>query len=277
MKRLLLFAVAGLLSVSVVAQVFKVGDTRANLSIGVGSLSSPEASRATFDQHFTMEWGVASIGDKFTIGLGFSVNNNFRNTGSSVVFGTYDYTYSYSYSERKRGSSNVTYTTKTQRRNGSGHVECDLLTDHVDLLFDVSFHYSPVRNLDVYGIVGAGVGVITYIVSNIGDDPYGFSSYSTFSGSEYGDYRKPSGIDFGYWRIGPYSYNDLDHVQWQDEYDATFVPSIAIYIGATYYFTEHWGVDLQVGLLNANFCVSEEDILQASSFGTFAVGATYKF
>lgn len=271
MKRLLLFAVAGLLSVSVVAQVFKVGDTRANLSIGVGSLSSSYGSAATFDQHFTMEWGVASIGDKFTIGIGFAINNNFRDLGSSSLEGQYDYSISTKYDHRNYLTD---YRLRTDyriiHRKGTGNADCDLSADHVDLLFLATIHYSLIKNLDLYGIVGAGMGVMTYPTRNI-ENVSGFSERN-YQGSEDGN-RYGSGY---YFKTYPYYYNDLDHVKWEG-IEPQIVPSIAVYIGATYYFSEHWGIDLQVGLLNANFIVNEEHKFNFNSFGTFAVGATYKF
>ena len=47
---------------------------------------------------------------------------------------------------------------------------------------------------------------------------------------------------------------------------------MALYVGATYYITDNWGIDAQIGMISS--------VLQKSytnSFAIFAVGASYKF
>lgn len=271
MKKILLIIVTtAMLSSAVSAQVFKVGDTRTNLTIGVGALSADGKSDATFDQHFTMEWGMISMAEKFTVGIGFAINNNFRNIGKSAIIGNYNYTYSYLSSHRYSGSgvSNITTKTNAVRRKGTGTMACDMAIDDADALFIATLHYSPINKLDLYGIIGAGVGIMTYPVRNFGKTE-GFSEYSS-NGTEIGD-RYGKGI---YLKTYPYYYNDLDHVEWT-KHKPQVVPALALYVGGTYYLTEHWGVDLQIGLLSANIKVKENGY--PSSFGTFAMGASYKF
>ena len=57
-------------------------------------MAYPDNSKVTFDQHLGMEWGIANFGDRFTIGLGFNINNTYGGTLEGKVAGEYDYTYS---------------------------------------------------------------------------------------------------------------------------------------------------------------------------------------
>lgn len=73
--------------------VFDKGDRKMDLMIGVGMVDYPGSSKATFDQHFGMEWGVAKLSNNLTLGLGFDINNMYGASFDGAVIGTYDYTY----------------------------------------------------------------------------------------------------------------------------------------------------------------------------------------
>lgn len=53
------------------------------------------------------------------------------------------------------------------------------------------------------------------------------------------------------------------------------VPSMAIYVGATYMLTDRWGFDVQAGLINANLKGAKKGY--PNSYGVFALGASYRF
>lgn len=264
-KILLMIATTAMLSSAVSAQVFKVGDTRTNLTIGVGALSPKGNSKATFDQHFTMEWGVANIAEDFTIGAGFAINNTYHNMGVLPIVGTYDYYYLYSWRVRT-SYTDTGNKTKQVHREGYGFAEANVHRDDINAQGIVSFHFSPLNKLDVYSIAGIGIGLMNFSVVNIRNER-GFAEANE-------DYESGNRLGSGSYSYYKYSYNDLDHVKWA-EYKTTVVPSFSIYVGGTYYLTEHWGVDLQIGLLSANIKVKENGY--PSSFGTFAMGASYKF
>ena len=109
MKRFLILSLLFVFTMGVSAQgVFGVGDKKVDFTIGVGKVRH---TGATFDQHVNMEWGVAKIADKFTIGVGFSVNNTYGGKVVGTIAGEYDYTY------------NVIRTTKTKNRYNPRHLQ----------------------------------------------------------------------------------------------------------------------------------------------------------
>ena len=268
MKKLLLFLAVASFGVKGMAQApFDKGDRKMDLTIGVGTIEYADKNRATFDQHFSMEWGVAKIADKVTVGLGFAINNQYGGSYESIAAGKYDYYYNhhswgkvYSFSKDKweKFDSN-----KRVHREGVGTADANVAREDVDALFTCSFHYSPLPKLDTYIKVGAGVGVMNYIIS-------GHKNLKGFSSADYYNHDVSKYND----SYDSYSYNDLDHVKWNG-YHAKLVPSMAAFAGATYYLTERWGADLQIGVIDANFKSKKKGY--PNSFGVFAVGCTYKF
>lgn len=255
MKKLLSLTILCLVCVTATAQVFEKGDRLADLSIGVGSVDFGK-SYTTFDQHFGMEWGVASIADVVTIGVGFTVNNSYASLGKGRIAGTYDYYYS-----RYVNSGVIDYDrTQQVHREGVGYADAVVSRDDVNAQATVSFHYSPLPKLDVFAKVGAGIGVMNYTIGKISNEE-GFSSDS-HSGS------------FGQaGSVMEYSYNDLDHVKWSKP-KSKAVPAISVYAGAAYYLTDNWGVEALLGLISTNVW---NNISYGNSYGVFAVGVTYKF
>ncbi len=255
MKKLLSLTILCLACVTATAQVFEKGDRIADLSIGVGSVAYGK-SYTTFDQHFGMEWGVASIADVVTIGVGFTVNNSFASFGKRTILGIYDYYYS-----RRVNSGVIDYNgTQQVHREGVGSADAVLFRDDVNAQATVSFHYSPLQKLDVFAKVGAGIGVMNYTVGKISNEQ-GFSSNSHTGSLGQGG------------TVMEYSYNDLDHVKW-DKPKSKAVPAISVYSGAAYYLTDNWGVEALLGLISTNVW---NEIFYGNSYGVFAVGVTYKF
>lgn len=247
--------------------VFDKGTRKMDLTIGVGTIEYVDKNRSTFDQHFGMEWGVAKIANKVTVGLGFQVNNSYGGTFDGMVAGKYDYTYTvntrgkvYSYSDKKWHSAN---DSKSVRRKGVGTAEADVSRDDVNALFMVGFHFSPMKKLDTYLKVGAGVGMMNYIVSNKRNTS-GFSSADKTSVNNSNIVQTTTS----------YKYDDLDHVKWEG-LDSKVVPAMSVYVGATYKITSKFGCDLQLGLISAN--LKDKDKGYPNSYGVFAVGASYFF
>lgn len=242
---------------TVAAQEFNVGDRRLNFSIGVGTIAGDgDLSTTSFDQHFGMEWGVARIGDKITVGAGFSINNTYGPLGDMTIAGTYNYYY-----YQHVNSTVIDYNKGNQaHREGIGTAQAKITREDINALATVSFHYSPMPKLDVYANLGVGVGVMNYIVG----DPHDEQGFSARSGTS----KLPSGTTVYT------SYNDLDHVKWMDM-ETKFVPAISVYVGATYYLNDRWGLEAQVGLLSAN--IKDKDKGYPNSYSVFSVGASYKF
>lgn len=253
------------------AQVFDKGDRKIDLTVGVGVIKQPtmqgEKNKATFDQHFGMEWGVAKFTDKFTLGVGFSVNNAYGGTYESPVAGTYNYQYNYSehgkvfkYSTDKWERISVN---EKRTREGVGTADADVSREDINIMPTIAFHYSPMSCLDVYVKIGVGVGVMNYLFSNFRNEN-GFKSVNINNHNENKLYDVYT----------TYSYNDLDHVKWEG-YETRVTASVAAYIGATYMLTEKWGLDAQLGLVSS--CLKESKYKYPASYSIFAIGASYRF
>lgn len=259
----------GLIALSAHAQdAFDKGDRKMDLTIGVGTVAYADKSRTTFDQHFGMEWGIGRIADQVTIGFGFAVNNAYGGKFQSKVAGEYDYKYTrttygkvYNFSTKKWDRINETQKVS---RQGVGTADADIAREDVNALLTLSFHYSPMPQLDTYLKIGAGVGYMNYLVGN-------YQNTDGFHSASVNDYRETQYTEV----TTRYSYNDLDHVKWSSVGDSKIVPAMATYVGATYYLTECWGIEAQLGLISTN--IKDKDKGYPNSYGIFAVGATYKF
>ncbi len=247
--------------------VFNKGDKKVDLTIGAGIVAYEDKSRATFDQHLGMEWGICSFADKFTLGIGFAVNNSYGGSFSSLVSGTYDYSYTmsswgkiYRYSTKKWENFSES---KEVRRSGSGTADATISREDVNAQFVAAIHYSPMPKLDTYVKVGVGVGYMSWIVSDIhNEDGFMEANYHETHTSKIRE------------TTDSYSYNDLDHVKWA-EYKSKVVPAMSLYVGATYMLTEQWGVDAQIGLISANIKGNKSGY--PNSYGILALGASYHF
>ena len=248
-------------------QVFDKGDRKADLTVGVGIVAYPDNSKVTFDQHLGMEWGIANFSDRFTLGLGFNVNNTYGGTLEGEVAGEYDYTYTrssygkvYRYSTKKWETFN---DTKEIRREGVGTADADISREDINAQITVALHFSPMKRLDTYAKIGAGVGYMHWMVSNLHNEE-GFKS---------ADVNERNKNDM-YDTTDRYKYNDLDHVEWSG-FDSKVVPAISVYVGATYMLTDRWGIDAQAGLISANLKGSKKGY--PNSYSVFAVGTSYRF
>lgn len=252
---------------TVAQNVFNKTDRKAELSIGVGTVAYADKNRPTFDQHLGMEWGVASVAERFTVGLGFKVNNSYGGNFESMVAGTYDYSYTrrsygkiYRYSTKKWESFDETTQVK---RSGVGTGDGDISREDVDAQFTATLHFSPMSRFDTYIKVGVGVGYMHWMISNIRNEN-GFGKADVNETNET-SIRQTTDI---------YSYDDLAHTKWQG-LKSKVVPAMSIYLGATYMLTEKWGLDAQIGLISARLKGNKRGY--PNSYSIFAVGASYIF
>lgn len=264
MKKLIVLFTLLAFTLGINAQnLFDKGSKKVDLTIGVGTV---RGTGATFDQHLNMEWGVAKIGDKFTIGAGFAVNNSYGGKFTSTIYGEYDYTYTrkdYIKVKNKMNRWVASHERKEIQREGYGTATANVLREDFNAMATVSFHYSPIKKLDTYAKLGLGIGCKTYVFKKIRNEK-GFSNADVKNKVIVDNSERHSEVT--------YKYNDLDHVEWQG-YKAKVSASMALYVGATYYITDNWGIDAQIGMISSNL----EGKYYPNSFGIFAVGASYKF
>lgn len=266
MKRLLSISAIAALAIAASAQEFNVGTTKASLSVGVGVYNSADKPRATFDQHLNMEWGIGQITDKLTIGVGFAINNAFGGSHESAVVGSYNYTYNVTVSSKTLNSHNRwvgSTDNETRRRKGQGYAQCNAAAEHYNAMATVAVHCTPMSRLDAYVKLGVGAGAMSTILTNYHDEQ-GFSKDT---------YKKTTETKTKVWTTR-YSYNDLDHAEW-DDCETKVTPAVAFYVGATYYITEQIGLDAQFGLVSSN--IKDAKKAYPSSFSILAIGAAYRF
>ena len=263
MKKLIVLFTLLAFTLGINAQnLFDKGSKKVDLTIGVGTV---RGTGATFDQHVNTEWGVAKISDKFTIGVGFAVNNSYGGGVESTIYGEYDYSYKQTTTTKTKNANNrwvQSSQSKNVKREGYGSAKANLAREDFNAMVTASFHYSPIKKLDTYAKIGLGVGCKTYITNNL-SNTNGFNEANVQNKSIVDNNERKSWIT--------YKYNDLDHVEWNTP-KAKAAAAMALYVGATYYITDNWGVDAQIGMISS--------VLQKSytnSFAIFAVGASYKF
>lgn len=150
-----------------------------------------------------------------------------------------------------------------RRREGVGTADADVSREDINIMPTVALHYSPMKKLDTYVKIGVGVGMMNYLFSNFRNEN-GFKSVNINNHTENKLYDVYT----------TYSYNDLDHVDWEG-YKIRPSVAVAAYIGATYMLTDKWGLDAQLGLVSS--CLKESKYKYPASYSIFAIGASYRF
>lgn len=259
MKKIALMASMLMLSVMISnGQTFDKGDYVLNVGVGVGTVKNlPNIERqTTFTQKLSMEWCVVDkLGERGSLGIGFAVNNGYGGKYSTALVGEYDYEYILT-TRVQNLNGGYNYDRREIEREGFGSANADLSRNDLSLLFTTSFHYQMGKKLDTYLTLGVGATGIIDVVSNVRNE-LGFSSASS---SLTDDAMSAS-----------YKYDDLKHVEWIGV-GATVQPAIAAYVGARYYFTDHFAANIEAGLLNATLSKK-----YGFGYNHLAVGLSYKF
>ena len=254
-KFITLFALLAIVLGVNAQNIFEIGDKRIDINLGGGIINYAEQPKMTFDQHINMEWIVAKLGKKVSLGVGFALNNIYGGFKETTMTGEYNYMYT------KTTTTNNAAVVEQIPRMGIGTADADISRDDINAMATVSFHYSPTKKLDTYVKIGAGIGGLSYIIDDICNIE-GFHSENVHKASS----SNPNAMV-------TYRYNDLDHTIW-DGYEPNVAASVAAYIGATYYFNDELGLDAQVGLVSANLTNKAKN---ANAFSLFALGIAYKF
>lgn len=244
-QKIILFGLVSMVAFSGMAQgVFKKGDRKVDFTAGIGTVDYPDKTRVTFDQHLGMEWGIAKIATKMTVGVGFNINNTYGGALDGMVSGSFNYSYNklsygktYSYQENKWKSFS---DSKKVNREGVGTADADVAREDVNAQAVAAIHFSPISRLDTYLKIGVGVGCMNWVVSNIHNE----------EGFDKADVNRTSSSKV-HEVTDSWKYDDLAHVKWEG-YKSKVVPSMSAYLGATYMLNEKWGLDGQIGLISTN-------------------------
>lgn len=241
---------------------FSKGDKTANLSIGLGSLNNS----FSFGQQFSMEWCVADgwINNRASLGIGFAINNNAFGKYTTFLTGYYDYTYTHTtYHSNIPSWLNIDKQyTNTQHREGTGSCWADVTQDNISAMATCSFHFQFTNKLECYALIGFGAGV------NFNDFEYYNIRGLSKKNYDKTHQRGSNGIK----TRDVYSYNDFDHVVWDQgikEIRACFAMSGLV--GARYYFAPQWAAQMELGLIGGTFN------RQTSGCTVWSIGISHKF
>lgn len=270
MKKFTFFLLTLVSTSTVFAQTFKRGDMVADLTIGVGSaqvsaqhyndnkeLISEKQAKPTFTQKLGFEVGIWDITENSALGFGVNINNACGAAHNSYVTGTYDYTY-YSTSYTKNNGRWQTSNHQEHKRSGSGNAIAKTTIDDFNVMFKLAYHHQLIDNLDTYFALGFGVDSRRNFYGSYSETTGFSAARQEYDSNHSGSFQLT------------YSYDDLDHVEWQN---STSFPAfcMAAYIGARYYLTENWGITCELGLTSLSI---KKDL---NDFSIFNLGACYKF
>lgn len=262
-------------AVPVFSQTFRKGDIVVDLGVGIGvaevtdtrytsnsksEVKTDDKMGVTFTQQLGVEIGVFNFNEKSSLGFGVNVNNSWGATHQSIVTGNYDYTYTIHEYRRSTGTFSRWQSAgySTGERRGSGTAQARTCLDELNIMFKLAYHYEAIKNLDLYGALGFGISSYRELYSDY-TNKSGFSNLSN---------KLDESSKLNYQAV--YSFNDLDHVVWQNSVpSARFV--LGAYVGMRYYFNDHWGVYGQVGLPSLSF---KKDL---NNYSIFNCGVSYKF
>ena len=258
------------LTLNAKSQSFRKGDMVADFGVGVGisqltpnELVSDNTTKMIFSQKISFEVGILNFGDKSSLGFGVSLNNACGAAHENVISGSYDYSYTisrYHYIQNKGGRYLwELYDRDVANRKGIGSAKAKTIVNDFNVMLKIAYHREIINKLDTYVSIGFGMSGYKYFYSNY-TDLNGFSSKSSVFDSKRKDISYQSS----------YSYDDLSHVEWQQgAMQGRF--AIGAYIGARYYITDHWGVNVETGLVSVSL---KKDL---NDFNIISVGTSYKF
>lgn len=244
---------------------FAKGDVMVSGGIGLATNIYSEHVGAMFSQKVSVDFGIANLGKRTTLGIGFALNNSWGDKHDGKVAGSYNYEYTSRTVERtKNGTRWQTTMDKTQKhhRSGTGTADATFTSDCITALANVSIHHQFAPKLEGYAVMGFGGGMMITRCSDF-HNYNGFHSEYVNKTDEIGSKKK---VTF------TWSYNDLAHTKFTDGGDSeTFCLSISTFCGVRYWLNQHLGVMGEVGLDAASFKGG------ASTLDLMKVGCVYKF
>lgn len=272
MKKSILLLSAAMLCLSANAKEFGKGDVVVDLGVGTGfmhgteselikgELQSDKVNKMTYNQRLGFEFGVLDFSDKSSLGIGFNINNAISSKFNSRASGTYNYTYTrqnYHYvTNHNRGRWEM-YQSDEVTRSGSGSANAKNQFIDLNVMAKVAYHHQFLDKLDTYVAVGFGVARVHRNISDF-TDKEGFHEGTSTLEEATGNYQFV------------YSFNDLDHVKWENGTNSGRLVA-GCYLGARYYLSKNWGINLDLGLTSISFAPGAND------YSLCVIGASYKF
>lgn len=243
--------------------IINVADSYYN---STNELKHRDQDKLTFTQKLGFEFCVHEFNEKSSLGIGVSLNNATFGTHNTYVSGSYDYSYVATVYSKSYGSSHWLKSFETRQRSGTGNALAKTTIIDYSVMAKVAFHRSFGERWDTYAALGIGVA---YVTSLYGDYSHttGFTN-KTQTFNQTGTYGSS------------YSFNDLNHVVWDQGSDSQGRFAIAGYIGARYFISSNFGIGVEVGLTSLSLRKITESSGKDKWYNDYSllnVGVAYKF
>lgn len=253
------------------ADPIEKGARIADAGIGVGAITnSGGPDKAMFTQRIAFEYIIKDdlriFGQPFSIGVGLAIDNGVSGKTDRVqIIGNYDYSYnSVNYGWRRDPTTGLRTTVsekETIERKGYGTAYTRFRRDDISFLPQASLHCSPIDRLDTYLNIGIGVAVLNHFST-------GLTDLKGFSEKSFSQTMKNDNEDV----TTAYSFNDLDHTQWEGRRATEASFAMAVNIGARYWITPRWAANIQAGMVSGALRNGWDN-----SYNFLSVGASLKF
>lgn len=264
MKKYIFLAIATLLATSTKGQTFEEGSCIVNAGIGVGVIKD---CGPTFTQKVGIEWGVKSIGQRGTLGLGVALTNAYGGITESKVYGTYDYnvkTIMYKYQQNSHNRWTMTsYEGAKIHRFGAGTADAKFAREDLKALALGSYHHAITDNLEAYGTFGLGIALINGMCGH-------YDNYDGFEEKVAKNTINQNKKEVQYSLT--YKYNDLDHAKFAGTTFHKVTFACALSVGARYSLTSKIAAFGEIGLVSGAFRGDK----YAKGLDVFTLGVTYK-
>lgn len=152
--------------------------------------------------------------------------------------------------------------TEAQERKGEGSAQADTKIEDISTLAKAVVHYKVSKKIDTYFGIGFGVSFIKYL----------FSNYTNGQGITQSHHYLDNTLTHKITQL-VYEYNDFNHVKWENSTGTRF--AMAAYIGARYYFNDHYAINIQAGL--PTVAIKKKEDMNFNDYNFFMAGVSYKF
>lgn len=242
---------------------FRKGTVLLNIGIG-GGYNHDENPGALFTQKVGADFGVANLGPRTSLGVGFTLNNAWGDADRQVVAGVYDYEYTLTTTIYKRNSTHnwvpAGSETRSSRRKGVGTADARVATENVQLLANLSLHHQFSPKFSGYLVVGAGAGMQNLVANDV-EALEGLEEDSRSDALN----RNSSGEQQILFK---YAYDDIKHADFSATiYRHRFCPAVAGYLGGRFSINRHFSAFGEIGFNTATLHRTLPNSYNLATFG----------
>lgn len=242
---------------------FRKGTVLLDIGVG-GGYNHDETPGALFTQKVGADFGVANLGPRTSLGVGFTLNNAWGDADRQVVAGVYDYEYTLTTTIYKRNSTHnwvpAGSETRSSRRKGAGTADARVATENVQLLANLSLHHQFSPKFSGYLVVGAGAGMLNLVASDL-EPLEGLEEDSRSDALN----RNASGEQQILFK---YAYDDMKQADFSATiYKHRFCPAVAGYLGGRFSINRHFSAFGEIGFNTATLHSTLPNSYNLATFG----------